>query len=167
MRYFCGQSIVSIATCFFLILPSFSRAQECDWYAGGDESFYRYLEGRLTGYKMGPISRDPINGETVSFEIFVNDSGYADSTFLGSCFNAELSNNLRLILASLPRLNKGVNHGCPPGARRMFTLTVKQTVYGIQVDPAPVFVNSYPASYKFKWGILLVAVVSMCLVLFR
>jgi hypothetical protein len=167
MRYFCGQSIIYALLVFGICSFSSGNAQQCEWFPGGDASFYRYLESRLTGYRMGPISRDPVNGESFSFEIYVNDSGYADSSKIGPCFNAELSNNMRYILATLPRLNQGVHHGCPPGSRRVYSVMVKQTVYGIEVDPAPFYPQAAGASQKFKWGIALIAAISLCLLIFR
>lgn len=167
MRDFCGQSIkyALFLLGFYFVVPAV--AQNCEWFSGGDESFYRYIEDRLSFFRQGPISRDPINGETISFEIFLDDSGYADSTHLGPCFNAELANNMRLILATLPRLNNGVNLGCPKAARRIYLVTVKQTAYGIEVDPATQYSGNYPASQKFKWGIVILAVVGLCLVVFK
>jgi hypothetical protein len=169
MHYFSGKSIKCLLYLLVFSLAASGYGQECEWFPGGEESFYRYIEDRLTSNQLGRISRDPVNGESVSFEIFLNDSGYADSTHLGPCFNPELANNMRLILATLPRLNKGVNRGCPVGARRVFFVTIKKTDYGIQVDPAPLHANSYsyPSTHKFKWGIVVLAVVSICMVLFK
>lgn len=136
------------------------QAQETEWFPGGDEAFYRYLEDRL----QASASSRPYtlqNGENVIFEFVVTDSGYVDSIKLGTCFNVNLCIQLRLILNTMPRVNAQKVEGKPVPMRRVYHVIIRSSAEGYRVEPAPQHYYSRPSSSQFKWGLALLAVVIM------
>lgn len=136
------------------------RAQDTEWFPGGDDAFYRYLEDRL----QASASSRPYtlrNGENVIFEFVVTDSGYVDSVKLGTCFNVNLCIQLRLILNTMPRVNAKMVEGKPVPMRRIYNVIVRSSAEGYRVEPAPQQYYSRPSSSQFKWGLALLAVVIM------
>lgn len=136
------------------------------WYPGGDMGFYRYLEDRLQslGIQSPVIDR---NGESVVFEFYITDSGYVDSVRVQQCFNFELCYNIRQILNTMPRVNAEVENGKTVYSRRVYALDVKRFRDGYQIEPSIYVPATGNLSSRFKWGIVIVAVVAMFVVIFK
>lgn len=141
-------------------------SQSKPWFDGGDEAFYRYLEDRLqsTGINRPAVDR---NGENVLFEFWVTDSGYVDSVKIGTCFNIMLCQQLRLILNTMPRVNATMADGKPVPSRRLYSVIIRLTTEGYRVEPLPPPGHTGQTSQRFKWGVVIAAVVALLVVVAR
>lgn len=157
-------------TRFFLLilacLPAILRSQEKEWFPGGDEGFYRYLEDRLqaAGVNRPYTGR---NGEAVIFEFTVTDSGKVDSVRIGTCFNVNLCIQLRLILNTMPAVQPKMTDGRPVASLRMYHVLIRSSAEGYRVEPAPVYQYSGSTSSRFKWGVVVVAIVALLIVVVK
>ncbi len=89
---------------------------------------------------MGLESQRPaINatGENVTFEIWISDSGIVDSSHIISCFNFNLSTQLRLILNTMPRVIPAVEKGKTIRQHRVYNLILKTYIDGYMFEPNP------------------------------
>lgn len=150
--------------CLLLLscVASMLQAQDTTqpWFPGDDWGFYRYLEDRLQtlGFNKPPVDR---NGETVVFEFYITDSGYIDSVQVEQCFNFQLCYEIRQILNSMPRVNAAVENGKTVYSRRVYVLQIRRFRDGYQLEPAFYVPARGTTPVKLKWGIALIAVITM------
>lgn len=136
------------------------------WFPGDDQGFYRYLEDRLMalGSMQPAVDR---NGESVVFEFYVSDSGFIDSVEIDQCFNFQLCYQLRQVLNNMPRANATVINGKTISERRVYALVIKRYRDGFLIEPVEFYATNGSLPTKLKWGIAIVAVVSMLILIVK
>ncbi|MCC7297406.1 MAG: hypothetical protein IT244_03660 [Bacteroidia bacterium] len=162
------NALKSIFLSFGLLFSGIICAQDTTepWFPGDDQGFYRYLEDRLRamGSMQPAVDR---NGENVVFEFYVTDSGFIDSVEIGQCFNFQLCYQLRQVLNNMPRANATVMNGKTISERRVYSLVVKRFRDGYLIEPV-LYSTAYGSlPTKLKWGIAIVAVVSMLILIVK
>lgn len=147
---------------------SFGQDTAKSWFLDGDEGFYGYLADRMQGLGHEKPSMNR-NGESVVFEFWVTDSGWIDSVRILQCMNVGISNQLRMILNTMPRVNATVAKGKTVGEKRVYNLIAKQYLDGYRFEP-----NSYisvisknATSPAFKYSVVVISLVAILIAIIQ
>ena len=124
---------------FIFFLASSLKAQDTsqEWFSGGDEGFYQYLSQKLFAYGHDRVTIGNLNGDLVTFEFTVSDSGYVGDVKVYQCTNINLCYQIRSILNTMGKVNPTIDSGKAIYSNRIYHMAVKRYFDGYQCQPAP------------------------------